>query len=322
MRSTITDVENNGDFTRRVGVVSADEVGVTAKSFDELMATLQQTLGDVLASVAKVSASSQSVWSTSSKVSVSVSNQNLSTSAMAAAVEEMTVSISHVSDKASEALKISSQSEKFSSEGGDIINQAATEMTRIADSVRHASKTIEEVSQHSAQIGEIVNTIEDIADQTNLLALNAAIEAARAGEQGRGFAVVADEVRALAERTTRATKEISGMISAMQHSTQSAVGAMVSTVDRVKDGVSLANQAGVAIGRIKDGEGQVNAVVSYISQALTEQSAVSNEFASQVEKVAKITDENSVAAAELASEANVLQDLANTMQSTVGRFKI
>lgn len=167
-----------------------------------------------------------------------------------------------------------------------------------------------------------VNTIEDIADQTNLLALNAAIEAARAGEQGRGFAVVADEVRALAERTTKATKEISGMIGAMQHSSHSAVDAMVKTVDRVNEGVALANQAGVAIDQIKEGEEQVDKVVGYISQALSEQSAVSNEFASQVEKVASITNENSVAATELASEANRLQELANAMQTAIGRFRI
>ncbi|MBT1072652.1 methyl-accepting chemotaxis protein [Pelotalea chapellei] len=322
MRTTITDVEQTGDFTSRVTVTSTDEVGVTAQAFDDLMIALQQTFKEVLESVAKVLESSQSIWSTSSQVSVSVSNQSISTSAMAAAVEEMTVSISHVSDRAREALEISRQSGKLSTEGGTIITQAAAEMTRIADSVRHASHTIEEVSQHSNQIGEIVNTIEDIADQTNLLALNAAIEAARAGEQGRGFAVVADEVRALAERTTKATKEISGMIGAMQQSAHSAVDAMVSTVDRVNQGVSLANQAGVAIGQIKEGESQVDTVVNYISQALSEQSSVSNEFASQVEKVANITNENSAAATELADEANKLQELANIMQAAVGRFKI
>jgi len=322
MRSTITEVEKTGDFTRRVNVTSADEVGVTARAFDDLMSAVQQTLGEILHNVDNVSASSKSLWSTSSQVSTSVSNQSLSTSAMAAAVEEMTVSISHVSDKAREAQEISHQSGKLSAEGGEIIIQAATEMSRISDSVRHASNTIEEVSQHSNQIGEIVNTIEDIADQTNLLALNAAIEAARAGEQGRGFAVVADEVRALAERTSKATKEISGMIGAMQHSANSAVNAMISTVDRVNEGVALANQAGVSIDQIKNGEEQVDTVVGYISQALSEQSTVSNEFASQVEKVASITNENSLAATELASEANKLQELANAMQAAVGRFKI
>jgi len=322
MRATITEVEKTGDFTRRVAVNSTDEVGVTARSFDDLMSTLQQALGEVLGSVQKISASSKNVWSTSCEVSVSASNQSLSTSAMAAAVEEMTTSISHVSDSAREAQDISRQSERLSSEGGAIITKAAEEMSRIAESARHASQTIAEVEQHSNQISSVVQVIEDIADQTNLLALNASIEAARAGEQGRGFAVVADEVRMLADRTSKATKEISGMISAMQRSTTTAVSAMGTTVEQVNEGVTLANNAGSAIGQIREGEQRVDSVVSYISQALSEQTSVTNDYASQVEKVASITEVNSAAAAKLASEAETLQDLANAMQTVVGRFKI
>ncbi len=322
MRTTITEVEKTGDFTRRVGVGSTDEVGVTAQSFDELMSALQLTLGDVLESVAKVSTSSKNLWTTSSEVSVSASNQSLATSAMAAAVEEMTTSICHVSDSAREALEISRQSGKLSSEGGKIITRTAAEMSQIAESVSRASQTIAEVEQHSNQISSVVQVIEDIADQTNLLALNASIEAARAGEQGRGFAVVADEVRALADRTSKATKEISRMISEMQRSANTAVAAMSTTVDKVNDGVTLANKAGVAIGQIREGEEKVDSVVGYISQALAEQSSVSNDYASQVEKVANITEVNSVAATKLASEADTLQELANAMQTAVGRFKI
>ncbi|MHB1589947.1 MAG: methyl-accepting chemotaxis protein [Sulfuricella sp.] len=322
MRTTITEVEKNGDFTRRIPVSAEDEVGQTAKSFNELMATLQQTLGQVLDSVAKVSDAAQSLSDASGQVATSSSSQSEATSSMAAAVEEMTVSINHVSDSAHEAVEISRKSGKLSTEGGEVIHKAASEMSKTAETVRHTAQAIEELDQHSNQISSIVQVIKDVADQTNLLALNAAIEAARAGEQGRGFAVVADEVRKLAERTTKATEEITQMIAAMQHSARAAVSTMETAVDQVSGGVTLANQAGSAIIQIKDGAEQVVGVVNDISSALAEQSSASNDIAAQVEKVAQMTEENSAAAAETASAANNLQVLADTMQAAVSRFKI
>ena len=322
MRATISEVEKNGDFTRRIPVDTEDEVGQTAKSFNQLMAALQQTLGQVLVSVAKVSDAAQTLSAASGQVATSSSSQSEATSAMAAAVEEMTVSINHVSDSAHEAVEISRKSGKLSTEGGEVIHKAAAEMSQIAETVRHTAQAIEELGQHSNHISSIVQVIKDVADQTNLLALNAAIEAARAGEQGRGFAVVADEVRKLAERTTKATEEITQMIAAMQHSAKAAVTTMGSAVDQVSGGVALAKQAGSAIVQIKDGAEQVVGVVNDISSALAEQSSASNDIAAQVEKVAQMTEENSAAAAETASAANNLQELANSMQAAVNRFKI
>ena len=322
MRTTITEVEKSGDFTQRIPVHTEDEVGQTAKAFNQLMTALQQTLGQVLDSVAKVSDAAQSLSAASGQVATSSSSQSEATSAMAAAVEEMTVSINHVSDSAREAVEISRKSGKLSTEGGEIIHKAASEMSQIAETVRHTAQAIEELDQHSNQISSIVQVIKDVADQTNLLALNAAIEAARAGEQGRGFAVVADEVRKLAERTTKATEEITQMIAAMQHSAQAAVSTMETAVDQVSGGVALANQAGSAIIQIKDGAEQVVGVVNDISSALTEQSSASNDIAAQVEKVAQMTEENSAAAAETSSAANNLQELASDMRATVNRFKI
>nr|WP_051338761.1 methyl-accepting chemotaxis protein [Sulfuricella denitrificans] len=322
MRATISEVEKNSDFTQRIPVNSEDEVGQTAKSFNQLMTTLQQIFGQVLDSVAKVSDAAQTLSAASGQVATSSSSQSEATASMAANVEQMTVSINHVSDSAHEAVEISRKSGKLSAEGGEVIHKAAAEMSQIAETVRHTAQAIEELGQHSNQISSIVQVIKDVADQTNLLALNAAIEAARAGEQGRGFAVVADEVRKLAERTTKATEEITQMIGTIQSSAKGAVATMSSAVDQVSSGVTLANQAGSAIVQIKDGAEQVVGVVNDISSALAEQSSASNDIAAQVEKVAQMTEENSAAAAETASAADNLQELANTMRAAVNRFKI
>ena len=322
MRTTITAVEKSGDFTQRIALVSNDEVGETAIAFDHLMASLQQTLTKVRESAEKVSTSAQSLSVSSGQVAVSSSSQSASTSAMAAAVEKMTASTNQVSDSAREALDISRQSGELSTEGGKIIDQAAMEMSRIAETVRGTSRTIEEVGQHSNQISSVVHLIKEIADQTNLLALNAAIEAARAGEQGRGFAVVADEVRKLAERTAQATEEISRMIGVVQQSAHAAVEAMGNSVNEVSSGVALANQAGATIIKIKDGAGRVVDVVNNISSTLAEQCSDNDSLSGQVENVAQMTEANSHAAAETASEAEKLKGLANTLQEAVRGFKI
>jgi methyl-accepting chemotaxis protein len=297
-------------------------VGQTAKSFNELMAVLQQSFGVILSNVAEVSEAAHRLSSGAEQVASSSEQESEDAAAMAATVEEVTVSVNHISESAREALAISNQSGELSVKGGEIIHKAATEMTQIAQTVRSTSHTIEELGEQSNQISTIVQVIKDVADQTNLLALNAAIEAARAGEQGRGFAVVADEVRKLAERTTKATEEITHMIGSIQTSAHTAVGAMAKAVDQVDGGVALANQAGDAINQIRNGASQVIQVVNDISVALVEQSTASNDLAGHVEKVAQITERNSISAGESAREAQHMDELATSMRGTVGRFKI
>ncbi len=322
MQATIGEVEKSSDFTRRVAVEGSDEVGKTAASFNALMGALQGMLRQVLDNVASVSGAAQTLASTSSQVAAGSAQQSEAASNMAATMEQITVSINHVSDSAREALDISRRSGEFSSRGGTVIHDAAAEMLRIADTVRETSSTIESLGQQSDQISSVVQVIKDVADQTNLLALNAAIEAARAGEQGRGFAVVADEVRKLAERTTKATEEITQMIGAIQGSARSAVAGMGAAVSRVDSGVALARQAGDAINQIKEGADLVVSEVNDISAVLAEQSTASNDIATHVEKVAHMSEENSAAANEAASAASHLERLADTMRAAVGRFRI
>ena len=322
IQSVIGEVEKSSDFTRRVAVEGSDEVGKTAASFNELMGTMQGMLRQVLDNVASVSGAARTLAASSSQVAAGSARQSEAASNMAATVEQITVSINHVSDGAREALGISRKSGEFSRQGGAVIHDAAAEMLRIADTVRETSSTIESLGQQSDQISSVVQVIKDVAEQTNLLALNAAIEAARAGEQGRGFAVVADEVRKLAERTTKATEEITQMIGAIQGSARSAVTGMGAAVSRVDNGVALARQAGDAINQIKEGADRVVSEVNDISSALAEQSSASNDISAHIEKVAQMSEENSAAANEAASAASHLEHLADTMRAVVGRFRI
>ncbi len=321
MKSTMVEIGKTGDFTRRIEANGRDEIGQAARSFNEMVGNLQATLHELHDGIDRIFDSSRALSTSSHQVATSSAHQSEAASAMAATVEQVTVSINHVSESAREALQFSRKSGELSGQGSEIIHNAAAEMKQIADTVRQTSVSIEDLGQQSTQISTIVQVIKEIAEQTNLLALNAAIEAARAGEQGRGFAVVADEVRKLAERTSGATGEITQMIDTIQNTARTAVGSMSGAVGQVDRGVALAEQAGEAINQIREGSERVIQTVGEISSALGEQSTASNDIAGHVEHVAQMTEENSAAAEETAGAANNLAQLADTMRTAINRFK-
>lgn len=322
MRTAIVDISSTGDFTRRVSVNSSDEIGQTARLLNDLIGNLQTAFRKVHDDIERVAESSQSLSTASKQVARGSVNQSSATTAMAESIEKVTVSIASVSAGAREALRISKSSGELSERGGEIILHAAEEMKKIAETVRQTSVSIENLGEQSTKISSIVKVIKEIADQTNLLALNAAIEAARAGEQGRGFAVVADEVRKLAERTTQSTQEVTKMIDTIQQASQVAVAGMNATVGQVDGGVLLAQQAGDAINQIKQESSQVLKTVGDISAALELQSQASSEIAAHIENVAHLTEDNSSAAEQTAGSAGELAHLADDMRNTVNRFKI
>jgi methyl-accepting chemotaxis protein len=322
LESTIHQIQSSNDLSQRVSVTAKDEVGRIGHSFNQLIQSFQEIIHQMMSNSHGVMQAAGKLSVSSHRVAVSSQSQSDATTSMAAAVEEVTTSIDHVAESSQETHNIARKAGELSVHGGEVVHGAAAEMSKIADSVNQSSQFIQQLGDHSNQISAIVNVIKDIADQTNLLALNAAIEAARAGEQGRGFAVVADEVRKLAERTARSTEEITAMIGSIQSGTQHAVASMQEGSARVTEGVAMATRAGESMGQIRDGANQVITAVSDISSALREQSTASNQVAQNVERIARMTEENSMAANEIAGEAQELESLAAALESAVSRFKV
>ncbi len=270
----------------------------------------------------RLAGESHAVASTSQLIADSANKQTDRTQAMAAAVEEMTVSINHIAESARETEGNSARTTELAQAGELRAASAAAEINNIAGQVARASERIRALVDRAKDVGSITAVIKDIAAQTNLLALNAAIEAARAGEQGRGFAVVADEVRGLAERTSNATVEIERMIAGMQSDTVAAVDVMEEVVPQVRKGVQLTEEAASSLRDIKAGASEALERVRAMSDATREQSAASTSIATRLEQIAQMVEgvDHSVRGA--ASSAMQLEALSGELHQLVGRFRL
>ena len=322
LRSTIVSVATGNDFSERAQARGKDEIAQTAVAFNSLLENVQASLREVLDSAQSIASASEKASAASHQAAESAGNQSEAASAMAAAVEEMTVSISHISESMGETLARARSTGEAAKQGALVIAETNSEMDQIATTVGNATTAIDKLSGESANISTILQVIKDVADQTNLLALNAAIEAARAGEQGRGFAVVADEVRKLAERTSASTEAIGKLVISMQSSGHDAVNWM-STVNQQVDGGK--QHSATAVGHI-DGihasSQHVAAAVSDITEAIREQSATTQSIAQQVETVARLSEANSHTARETEAVAHDLDHLSATLRQAVSKFRV
>lgn len=314
---------SSGDLSfEKLNMARSDEVGELARALDNMAENLDNAMGQIASASSQVASSSQELSSTSEEMASGSEEQTSQTSQVATSVEEMSATVQQVAKNSNLAAGKAKTAGDTAKKGGEVVELSISGMTKIAEAVKGLQVVIQGLSRNSEKIGDIVGVIDDVADQTNLLALNAAIEAARAGEQGRGFAVVADEVRKLAERTSSSTKEISDMVRSIQGDTTQAVSSMEMSAKEVTEGTKLSQQAGEALREIVNGALSVQEMVTQIATAAEQQSAAAEEISSNVESIASVSKQTASGAQQTSSSAQELSGLSDELQQLVNRFKL
>lgn len=312
----------NGELTARVNWDSKDELGDVGRAFNQMASEFSLLISQVRQSADQVASAAASQASTAEKVSAISGNQTSQADIAASSLENLNSAVKEIALKTVDVVSSANNASSMADEGQQVVNKAVQGIQQVAITVKESAQLIAALGQRSDQIGQIINVIKDIAEQTNLLALNAAIEAARAGEQGRGFAVVADEVRKLAERTATATSEISEMIAAIQSETGNAVSTMEKGSSEVNEGVALANQAGQSLQNINNSVKRVVDMIEQISEATRSQSVTTDEVTKRVEHIAEMAKENTSSVNETTSASRDMQKLSADLQQVVSRFKL
>jgi|HubBroStandDraft_1064217.scaffolds.fasta_scaffold00370_25 methyl-accepting chemotaxis protein len=313
--------DGKADLTKVIRA-SDDEFGEIAGAFDTFTAAARDIMRRLAANSEQLASATEEMSSGAGQSAETARVQSDQTHQVATAMQEMSATVQQISEHSEKAAGASQNAAQAARRGGQVADETLATMRSIAESTKAVASRITELGKSSEQIGKIIAVIDDIADQTNLLALNAAIEAARAGEQGRGFAVVADEVRKLAERTTKATKEIASMIESIQVETRSAVQAMEKGSREVHVGVEKTTASGAALAEIIRMSEQVGDMVSQIATAAVEQSSASEQINANVSQISSSTHESSATADQMAKACQDLSSLAFDLQVMVSNFKL
>lgn len=311
-----------GDLAARVGYAGNDELGQVGRAFNRMADKFKNTLGEVSGATSQLAAAAEELSAISSETNQGISQQQSETERVATAMNEMSTTVHDVARNAAQAAQATQGADAEAQRGKQVVKENIQAIDALADEVERAAKVIQKLEAESASIGTVVDVIRGIAEQTNLLALNAAIEAARAGEQGRGFAVVADEVRTLASRTQQSTQEIQRMIQGLQTGAGDAVKVMVEGRNRAQASVKQAAQAGESLDSITQAVANITDLNIQIASAAEEQSAVAEEINRNVLSISQVGQQTSLASQQTMVASEELARLAAQLQNVVSQFRV
>ena len=314
--------QGEGDLTQRIEIQSSDEIAELGKWFNVFMDKLEKLVLQVARNTRRLASESEAISATSQKQAEGAEEQKSQTTQVAAAMQQMSATVQHISENSNAAADASRRAADTARQGGTVVEETLSGMRAISDSVGETAQKVQGLGQRAEQIGLISKVINDIAAQTNLLALNAAIEAARAGEQGRGFAVVAGEVRRLAERSSTAAKQITGMIEDIQSETHEAVSAMRTGTQQVEIGLESTRQAGISLEEIIRTSVEAGEMVTLIATAATQQAATTEEINRRIDEIARIVVEGADVTQQSARSLEEISTLAVDLQRLVSQFKL
>lgn len=322
LQETIERIESSGDLTVRAEVTTSDESGQLADAFNKLVNKLSIIVSEVTQQSDRVANAAEQLSTVTDSTSQGVLRQSDQIQQVATAMTEMSATVADVASNATQASSAAQEGNDEASKGNQVVNNTIKAIDELAEDVESSSSVIQKLKLDSENIGTVLDVIKNIAEQTNLLALNAAIEAARAGEQGRGFAVVADEVRTLARRTQDSTAEIESLIDTLQSGSEAAVAVMTKSQNKASDTVDQARLAGQSLEAITIAVGRILDVNTQIASAAEEQAVTAEEINRNVTNIQSISNETSAGATETSAASNELSKLGDELRQLVGHFKV
>ncbi|MGY4532215.1 methyl-accepting chemotaxis protein [Pseudomonas sp. TE3786] len=312
----------DGDLTQNLQVTRRDELGVLQQGIQRMGATLRDLIGGIRDGVTQIASAAEELSAVTEQTSAGVNSQKIETDQVATAMHEMSATVQEVARNAENASQAASLADQEAREGDRVVAEAIAQIERLADEVARSTDAMLVLQQESDKIGSVMDVIKAVADQTNLLALNAAIEAARAGEAGRGFAVVADEVRSLAQRTQKSTEEIAGLVSGLQSGTQQVTNVMNNSRTLTDSSVLLTRKAGTALESITATVSNIQSMNQQIAAAAEEQSAVAEEISRSILNVRDVSEQTAAASDETAASSVELARLGGQLQELVSHFRV
>jgi methyl-accepting chemotaxis protein len=312
----------SGDLTHNLNIERRDELGQLQGGIQRMTLSLRELIGGISDSVTQIASAAEELSAVTEQTSAGVNSQKVETDQVATAMHQMTATVQEVARNAEEASEAAVAADQQAREGDRVVNEAIAQIERLASEVGHSTEAMGELKRESDKIGSVLDVIKSVAQQTNLLALNAAIEAARAGEAGRGFAVVADEVRSLAQRTQKSTEEIEGLIAGLQNGTQQVATIMDNSRELTVSSVELTRRAGGSLESITRTVSAIQAMNQQIAAAAEQQSATAEEINRSVLNVRDVSEQTSAASEETAASSVELARLGTHLQELVGRFRV